>query len=149
MEWIDAFRGQTIGLDTSPFIFFIEEHPDYLPVVLPLFHAIHAERVKAVTSTITLLEVLVHPLRQGNAKLSQQYQTILTQARGIKMLTVTPDIAQRAAKVRADFGTRTPDSIQIAAALSVGATTFITNDRGFLRFPNIQIVLLADLVQST
>ena len=144
MEWVDSLRGQLVGLDTSPFIFFIEEHPDYLPIVLPLFQAIYSGQVQAVTSTITLVEVLVHPLRQGNTKVSQQYRTILTQAQGINMLAITPDIAETAARLRADFNLRTPDAIQVAAALKAGATTFITNDRGLVRLPDMRMVLLAD-----
>ena len=144
MEWVDSLRGQLVGLDTSPFIFFIEEHPDYLPIVLPLFQAIYSGQVQAVTSTITLVEVLVHPLRQGNTKVSQQYRTILTQAQGINMLAITPDIAETAARLRADFNLRTPDAIQVAAALRAGATTFITNDRGLVRLPDMRMVLLAD-----
>ena len=143
MEWVDSLRGQLVGLDTSPFIFFIEEHPDYLPIVLPLFQAIYSGQVQAVTSTITLVEVLVHPLRQGNTKVSQQYRTILTQAQGINMLAITPDIAETAARLRADFNLRTPDAIQVAAALKAGATTFITNDRGLVRLPDMRMVLLA------
>jgi len=144
VEWVDSLRGQLVGLDTSPFIFFIEEHPDYLPIVLPLFQAIYSGQVQAVTSTITLVEVLVHPLRQGNTKVSQQYRTILTQAQGINMLAITPDIAETAARLRADFNLRTPDAIQVAAALKAGATTFITNDRGLVRLPDMRMVLLAD-----
>ena len=26
MEWIDALRGSTVGLDTGPLVYYIEEH---------------------------------------------------------------------------------------------------------------------------
>lgn len=149
MEWVESLRDQLVGLDTSPFIFLIEEHPDYLPVVRPLFQAIHTGQVQAVTSTITLVEVLVHPLRQGNTEVSQQYRAILTQAQNIRMLAITPGVAETAAKLRADFKMRTPDAIQIAAALNAGATTFITNDRGLVRLPDMRIIVLADLIRSS
>ena len=32
MEWIDALRGSTVGLDTGPLIYYIEEHPALLDV---------------------------------------------------------------------------------------------------------------------
>lgn len=47
------------------FIYFIEEHPIYLPLVEPLFEAIDAGELEAVTSSLTLLEVLVIPFRFG------------------------------------------------------------------------------------
>ena len=35
MEWIDALEGKVVGLDTTPLIYLIEEHPVYLPLVRP------------------------------------------------------------------------------------------------------------------
>ena len=32
MEWIDALRGSTVGLDTGPLIYYIEEHAALLDV---------------------------------------------------------------------------------------------------------------------
>ena len=29
MAWVDLLRGKVIGLDTTPFIYFIEKHPLY------------------------------------------------------------------------------------------------------------------------
>jgi hypothetical protein len=42
MEWIDALRGSTVGLDTGPLIYYIEEHPAFLARIKPFFEA--AER---------------------------------------------------------------------------------------------------------
>jgi hypothetical protein len=39
-----------VALDTSIFIYFIEEHAQFLPVVEPLFSAVAAHDVAAVTS---------------------------------------------------------------------------------------------------
>jgi hypothetical protein len=58
----DALNGVTrIGLDTMSVIYFVEENPQYLALVLPIFQGISSGRIAAVTSTITLLEVLVQP----------------------------------------------------------------------------------------
>src|SRR5215210_1214987 len=48
--------GGPVALDSSIFIYFIEEHPIYLPVVEPLFEAIDAGELEAVTSSLTLIE---------------------------------------------------------------------------------------------
>ncbi len=38
MEWVKALQsGQIVALDTAPLIYFIEEHPTYLPIVAPFF----------------------------------------------------------------------------------------------------------------
>ena len=61
MEWITRLSGKTIGLDTAPLIYFMEEHPFYLEFVHPFFQALDRGDFIVVTSTITLLEVLVYP----------------------------------------------------------------------------------------
>ncbi len=69
MGWLDDLIGQTVGLDTAPLIYFIEANPAYLPIIEPFFEAIDNEEIAVVTSTITLLEVLVNPLRQKKVDL--------------------------------------------------------------------------------
>ncbi len=66
MGLIDTLQGSKVCIDTAPFIYFIEKHEKYLPVLKPLFIEISAGNIEAITSTITLLEVLVHPFRTGD-----------------------------------------------------------------------------------
>ena len=58
--------GGPVGADTAIFIYFIEEHPRFLPLVEPLFREVSAGRKELVTSALTLLEVLVVPYRSGD-----------------------------------------------------------------------------------
>jgi len=60
---IEEFRDQKICLDTSPIIYFIEKDSQYWNLVRPVFIEISSGNIKAITSTLTLLEVLVHPFR--------------------------------------------------------------------------------------
>ena len=39
MEWINDLRGKTVGLDTAPLIYFIEENPAYIEIVRLFFEA--------------------------------------------------------------------------------------------------------------
>lgn len=50
-------------LDTTPIIYFIERNETYINLIRPIFAGIDAGKNEAITSTITLLEVLVHPYR--------------------------------------------------------------------------------------
>ena len=58
---------------------------------------------------------------------------------------VSPDIAQKAAEIRAIHQVRTPDAIQLATAFLGGATHFLTNDRALRKYTEIQILVVADL----
>ncbi|MBL0380479.1 MAG: hypothetical protein N839_0018230 [Desulfofustis sp. PB-SRB1] len=55
MEWVTNLKGKTIGLDTAPLIYFVQEHPTYLEAILSFFEAVERGEVTAVTSTVTLL----------------------------------------------------------------------------------------------
>lgn len=60
-----------------------------------------------MTSTVTLLEVLVKPLREGQITIAEQYRDILTSAKGIEITEVTAAIAEQAALLRAKYNLRT------------------------------------------
>ncbi|MEG4087320.1 hypothetical protein [Microcoleus sp. POL10_C6] len=77
MEWIAQLQGQVVGLDTAPLIYFMEQNPKYLEMMLLFFRSFNRGDFRIVTSTVTLVEVLVHPLRQKNTALAQEYREIL------------------------------------------------------------------------
>lgn len=93
-----------------------------------IFDALDRGEFTVVTSYITLLEVLVHPLKQGNADPAEQYRTILLNSPHVQSLPVSADIAEEAAQLRATHNVRTSDAIQMATARHAGATHFVTND---------------------
>ena len=64
--------GKLLAFDTSPLIYYIEQHPLYLPITDDLFDSIHQGNTRAITSVLTLLEVLVQPLRSGRLDLAQR-----------------------------------------------------------------------------
>jgi hypothetical protein len=59
-----------VGIDTAAVIYFIEEHPKFLPMIQPLFREADQGKRQLVTSAVTLLEVLVVPYRAGNRALA-------------------------------------------------------------------------------
>lgn len=141
MEWINNLRGKTVGLDTAPLIYFIEENSIYLNAVRLFFEAVDRGDFMVVTSTVTLLEVLVHPLRSNNSDLATEYKDILLNSK-LVTLEVSNAIAEQAARLRAIHNIRTPDAIQIGTALSAGASHFFTNDVRLPEIPSIQILSL-------
>ncbi len=148
MGWVTDLTGQTVGVDTSPFIYLIEEHAKYGPVVEPFFRAVSAGDIQIATSVITLIEVLVHPMRHGDEGLAQKYNDILLSSPHISTSSVTPATAQFAAELRADHNLKTPDAIQLATAVQHNAAAFLTNDRDFPSVSGIQVLKLRDLITS-
>lgn len=144
MGLIGDLDGGPVGLDTAVFIYYIEEHPFYLPLVEPLFVALDEERLTGVTSTVTLLETLVVPFRAGDLSLAERYETILTFSRGLLLLDLDRPLVRMAAQIRAMYGLKTPDALQVAAALQAGCTTFVTNDRKIPTIGGLRVLRLRD-----
>ena len=148
MGWIADLHGTKVGIDTAPLIFYIEEHPIYATVLNPFFDAVDNGDIELVTSTVTLLEVLVHPLKQKDESLAHKYNDILLSSPNIETVPVTPATAQAAAELRANSNLKTPDAIQLATAITHQATTFLTNDRDFRRSDYIRVLKVRDLVDD-
>jgi predicted nucleic acid-binding protein len=145
MEWIAQLQGYVVGLDSAPLIYFIEQNPTYLEMIRLFFRALNQGEFRVVTSVITLPEVLVYPLRQGNTTLAQQYRDILFNAEGLTTIQVSPDIAEVAAQLRAIHNLRTPDAVQMATAICEGASFFLTNDARLPSLPGLEVLVLEEL----
>jgi predicted nucleic acid-binding protein len=148
MEWLTHLRGTVVGLDTAPLIYLIERHPKYLPLVQPFFEAMARGEFFVVTSSLTLTEVLVHPLRRGDHLLANKYSSILRHTSHLATLPISPEIAEEAAQIRAAHGVKTPDAIQLAAARFGGASAFLTNDSGLASIPVLSIIVLDQLLET-
>jgi len=143
MGLIEDVGDGPVGLDTVAFIYWIEEHPLFLPIVEPLFAAIDAERIQAISSTLTLLEVLVVPYRVGDLPLAERYEDLLTRSRGLRLMEIDRAQLRAAAQLRGVHpGVKTPDAIQLCAALSGGCNRFVTNDRDLPPVPGLRILQL-------
>lgn len=145
MGWVDALRGSIVGLDIAPLIYFTEENPSYLALVAPFFQATDRGEFSVVTSIMTLLEVLVGPVRAGDEQLAQRYRNFLLDSENLTPILLTREIAEEAARLRAFYNIRTPDAIQMATAIVGKASFFLTNDAKLPSLPNLQVLVLENL----
>jgi predicted nucleic acid-binding protein len=142
---MEDLAGGPVGLDTALFIYLIEEDPTFLPLVEPIFAAIDAGRLEGVTSDVALLEVLVAPYRHQSDPLAERYEALLTRSRNLQVVSLDRPQLRAAARLRAATGVRTPDALQLAAALTEDCTVFLTNDRRLPpRLGGMTILQLAD-----
>ena len=66
MGIMDDIKGEQIYLDTNIFIYALEAYPEYVSILTSVFAAIDKGQVKAVTSELTLAEVLIKPMMDDN-----------------------------------------------------------------------------------
>jgi len=126
---------------------FIEENPQFLPAILPLFQEADQGKRELVTSALTVLELLVVPYRAGNRLLAERYEALLTRSRGLRLVDLSHDQLRAAAQLRAATGVKTPDALQLVAAIGAGCTTFLTNDRRLPPVPGLRVVELTSYVR--
>jgi predicted nucleic acid-binding protein len=138
-------RHKNIFLDTAPLIYFIEGNSLYQDKLNQVFSSNDKGDFVFITSSITLLEVLVKPLKEGQTKLVEKYINILTNARGIEIFDITKALAIKAAELRAKYNLRTPDSKQLATAIEYHADYFLTNDIRLKSVVEINSIVLSEL----
>jgi predicted nucleic acid-binding protein len=113
----------------------------------PVFTAIDGERLPAVSSSLTLMEVLVVPYRAGDGALAERYDRVLTRSRGLRLVDIDRSQLRAAAQLRARHPSlRTPDAIQVSAALTGGCSVLLTNDRDLPEMPGLRILQLRNFV---
>jgi len=142
----ESLRGvQRLGLDTAPIIYFIERNVTFHPRCVPFFAAIDNGTIQAKTSTLSLPETLVHPLRDDDSARETAFRDLLLLTQGIATVPLSVPIAERAARLRADYNLRTPDAVQVATAIMEGCEAFLTNDDRLKRITEVRIILLSEL----
>jgi len=142
---ISRLKGKNIFLDTAPLIYFIEGNSEFQECLKELFALIDNDEILAITSTITLLEVLVKPLRENRKDLVSKYTHVLTSSKGLDICDLNISIAKEAAQLRSKYNLKTPDSIQIATAKVNSAEYFITNDLHLKSISEIKVLVISDL----
>jgi predicted nucleic acid-binding protein len=135
----------SLGLDSAPLIYLVERHPDFGPLVRQAIEQAEAGSLQLVTSSITLTEVLCFPFEQKAEEVAQAYRDILLNSPYLRLQPVDAETAEQAARLRAAYRLKTPDAIQLAAALQSGCDAFLTNDLSFRRVRELKPLILADL----
>jgi hypothetical protein len=101
----------SLYVDTCAVIYRVERIEPYLTAGAPLWDALDAGLRQVQTSELTLLEVLVKPLRDSNLPLATLYRHVLLGTMGLSCLPVHRAVLESAAQIRADHRLRTPDAI--------------------------------------
>jgi predicted nucleic acid-binding protein len=148
VERLRAFlrRHRRIALDTSIFIYHLEPNPKYLTHTDTIFSWLERSESKAITSTITMTELLVLPYREGDEQRANDFYGLLSTYPNLDWIALNLEIADTAARIRALHRLRTPDALQAATAVHALATGLITNDSVFERVESFETMVLDRLV---
>ncbi len=148
VERLRAFlrRHRRIALDTSVFIYHLEPNPKYLAYTDAIFSWLERSESKAITSTITMTELLVLPYREGDEQRANDFYGLLSTYPNLEWIAPNLEIADLAARLRALYRLQTPDALQAATTAHSQATGLITNDVVFERVEGFQTLVLDKLL---
>ena len=139
-------KHRIVGLDTAPLLYFIEDVAPYADILEPAFELLGSHRLRAVTSTITLAEILTKPLAEKKFRLIDEIKFTLKSFSTLTMFAIDEKLAEAAAMVRARYGIRLPDALQVAAAIQGEATLFITNDKRLKKIDAFEVLVTSDFL---
>ena len=144
MGLVKKFTNKIVFLDTAPLIYYIEQNKKYSRILNEIFSANEKQKMIFQTSVITLMEVLVQPMREQEKGLVSEYKRILCNSETLNIYEVSIEIAVRAAQIRAEYGFKSPDALQLAMAVYHSADYFLTNDKRLISFKELEIIILED-----
>jgi predicted nucleic acid-binding protein len=137
--------GSKVYIDTPIFIYTLENHPDFYPLLKPLWAKFEQNEVSIACSELIITEALVSPLRGGNVNSIANYEQLMFDA-GINLIPIDRNILFSATNLRVRYRLKTPDAIHAATALSIGCNRFITNDKGFRNIGGLPVSILSELL---
>lgn len=146
MGTLSGVSGSLLYLDANIIIYAAEG-----PVVVGsplqrLLLQVDSGALSTVTSELTLAEVLVRPLRNGDTVLADKFRQRVTSGPTMSTVAVSRGVLERAAELRAAHpALKLPDAIHAATSLLAGCTTFLTNDVRFESVTGLPVLLLSKL----
>lgn len=141
-----AEKHKVVGLDTAPFIYYIEDVAPYADLLEPVFGLLESHSLSAVTSTVTLAEILTKPFSNKNFSLADEIKFTLNSFSALTIVPIDAKLAEAAALIRARYTIRLPDALQIAAAVQREATLFLTNDKRTKKVNGVEVLVLSDFI---
>lgn len=138
--------GSDVYLDANAIIYTVEHVEPFSSRLAALWQTVQAGQLHVITSELTLLEVLVKPIREQRQDIEDAFRAVLQRSPDVSMLPISLGVLERAAQLRASTHLKTPDALHAATALEHGCALFLTNDPAFRRVPGLAVTLLSDLV---
>ena len=135
--WGGLSDGDTVLVDTAPWIYVLEDHPVFAPRFTGLFEAAEQGRLQLALTTVTVAEVLAGPFKAKQTALAKRYEKALNH---YQVVPLTAQVAALAAQLRVQYRLKFPDAVQLASALDLGAAALVTHDRDFSRVQGLPVL---------
>ena len=120
----------SLYLDTNAFVSAFEVTDLRADSLLSVFAAIEAREFRALTSEMTLAELLPKPLSLGQTSLVDFYTDLLSERGPVEVAPVTRTVLLAAATLRGRYSPlKLPDAVHLSTALQERCAAILSNDR--------------------
>lgn len=124
MGQLTSQLGGRVYLDTNIIIYAVEGYEAHAELIKSLLQALTERELIAITSDLTLAEVLVKPQRDGNTTVADAYRRFLSPTEVLRNAPITRELLEVAASLRATTSLKLPDAIHFASASNITVTPF-------------------------
>lgn len=132
-------------IDTSPFIYLIENNPQFAAKTRKFIMDAVINNEELITSVITIMEFGVIPQKKGRQDLILKFEDFL-KIMNISIEEIDQEMARKAFQLRAKYDfLKSMDALQISVALEKNCDQFLTNDRKLKKVSELQIVIIEEL----
>lgn len=138
-----------VGIDSMCFIYQFEGNKNYGTIVKDLFLLLQNQKLTAVTSVLTLAEILAFEKVQQDKIIFDQTKVKLHGTPNLRIIPIDETISETAAILKYRYTLTLPDALQLATAIISNQDVFVSNDRRFHRIKEIPILLLDDFLTPT
>jgi len=137
-----------IFLDTMFFIYHFEKEKRFLGLTTQVLNLVETGKILCSTSCLTLMEILVNPMKIGREDLVEEYKMSFETFPNLMLVPLETSVAYMAAYFRVAYKLNPADSVQIASAAVSGADHFLTNDKDLVKIKELNICYMDQIVKS-
>jgi predicted nucleic acid-binding protein len=114
-------------LDTNVVIYYVEAPAGFGPRASAWIDSHRLAGHTFAVSDLVRMECRVKPTRNGDLALVADFDLFFASS-GVRVLPLTAAVCDRATLIRAAYNFKTPDALQLAAAIVHGCDRFLTAD---------------------
>lgn len=148
MGLLSELQGKRVYLDTNIWIYALEGFPAFIQELSALFLSIDQGNLSAVTSELTLAEMLVKPIQDSNLAQQDTCKLAISSSTHLQIISVQRNILIEAAELRVSARLKLPDAIHAATARHALCSTFLTNDTKFQSVPGFHTIVISQVIST-
>lgn len=126
-----------------PLIYLLDSDENFGMKTACILSSLAKEYGTFVSSVITCTEYLVVPYRTNNLPSIEAFWALMNDC-SIVIHPITKEVAEKAAKIRAEYKFKTMDSLQLAVASIEKCDVFLTNDKQLKQFRDVPCVTIGE-----